>query len=117
VAWQHIHLSGTKFHTLYWSEKLQYDTAIKSLKEYGVKDKSDLINQEVSHKKNVNGVQPKLEAEKASTIPYISTLRNALYGLDRAQRAEKAQLHKEALKLTKDFKGKRHENGREMEVV
>jgi prefoldin subunit 5 len=103
-----------KFQEDHRSEKWQYDTAKANLKIYGVKDDFDLRYQERRHESNVNGVQPKIEVEKIATTPHISVLGYALKGLDKALRTAKAQQCQDDLQLTNAFKGKHHNDEREM---
>lgn len=103
-----------KFQEDHRSEKWQYDTAKANLKIYGVKDDFDLRDQERRHESNVNGVQPKIEVEKIATTPHINVLGDALKGLDKALRTAKAQQCQDDLQLTNAFKGKHHNDEREM---
>lgn len=103
-----------KFQEDYRNEKWQYDNAIKSLKEYGVRDKFDLRNQESSHESNSNKMQPKLQMEKVNITPIINVLNGALQALEGALRAERQQQYQEQSKYIKTSKGKYQDDEREM---
>jgi hypothetical protein len=96
-----------KFQDQYLYEKGKYDDAVKILKTYGVKDKSDLINQEHSHQSDVKNVQSKLETEKIRITPIINIAEHGIQSSENVLRAEEYyQLHKN-IEATK---GHRHKN-------
>jgi hypothetical protein len=99
-----------KFHNQYQDEKWQYNNSVRSLKEYGVKDKLDYINQQHSHDSNAEVVGSKLEAEKVKITPIINVIEHAVQSVNNVLRAEKYQQHKN-LELTKGSKHRNMEDG------
>ena len=100
----------TKFQNQYLHEKRKYDNAVEILKTYGVKDKSDLINQEHNHQSDVKNVQSKLESEKIRITPIINIAEHGIQSSENVSKGEEYyQLHKN-IEFTK---GHGHKNREE----
>jgi len=105
-----------KFQDQYLHEKGKYDDAVEILKTYGVKDKSDLINQERNHQSDVKNVQSKLESEKIRITPIINIAEHGIQSSENVSKGEEYyQLHKN-IEFTKGHghKNKEEEWGPEM---
>lgn len=95
-----------KFQDQYLYEKGKYDDAVE-IKTYGVKDKSDLINQEHSHQSDVKNVQSKLESEKIRITPIINI---AELGIQSSENILKGEEHYQLHKNIEFTKGHRNKN-------
>lgn len=99
-----------KFQEEHKYEKWQYDKAVNAIKEYGVKDKIELRQQERIQENCIKEVQPKLQAQRVTISPAMNILQAAIRAFDNASREEKYDRNKAQSRHTKAFKGRHRED-------